>query len=187
MAYVLTSSRTPLLNFTMQLSPLSMQLVQRYTNFFFQVGHSHSAFQSLPVIHIQHHRYRQFVCPSSVVTCYSPSTHVTAHNAHIETATVVPWLRCLVAGLSPQTPGFDPMPVRDGICGEQSCIAASFSPGNWLVSCHYHYNNAPYSYRRHIKPRGANMFQKPKSHLKILGAIRVTWKFHTAASCPVSL
>jgi len=182
MAYVLTSNRTPLLNFTMQLSSLSMQLVQRYTNFFFQVGHSRSAFQSLSLFHI-HHRHRQFVCPSSVVTCFSPSTRDTAHNAHIVTAAVVPWLRCLVASLSPQTPGFEPMPVCDGICGRQSCTATSFSPRNWLVSCHYLHNNAPYSYRRHIKPSGANMFQKPKSHLKILGARRVTWwKFHTTSS-----
>jgi len=165
MAYVLTSNRTPLLNFTMQLSSLSMQLVQRYTHFFFQVGHSRSAFQSRQLIHI-HHRYRQFVCPSSVVTCSSPSTHVTVHNAHIETATVVPWLRCLVASLSPQTPGFDPMPVRDGICGGQSCTAASFSPGNSLVSCHYHYNNAPYSYRRHIKPGVQICLKNPRATSK---------------------
>jgi len=138
-----------------------MLLVQRYTNSYFQLGHSRPAFQSLPLIHTQQHRYRQFVCPSSVIICFSPSTHVTVHNVHIQTATVVPWLRYLVAGLSPKTPGFDPRPVRDGICGGQSCTAASFSPGALLVSCQYHSTNAPYSYRCHINPRGANMFQNP--------------------------
>jgi hypothetical protein len=112
-------------------------------------------FQSPPLTHIITGTGNSTV---PVQWSYAPRLQLMSRTATYTSRQL--WLRCLVAGLSPQTPWLDPRTVRDGICGGQIGTGASCSPGALLVSCQYHSTNAPYPYRRHIVHPGCKYVSK---------------------------
>jgi len=53
-------------------------------------------------------------------------------------------MRLLTSGLSPPTPGSKELM---GFVGDPSGTAKDFSPSISVLSCHYHFSNAPFSSR----------------------------------------
>jgi hypothetical protein len=55
----------------------------------------------------------------------------------------VPWLRRLVAGLSPRRPGFDPGSVHVGFVVDKVALGQVFPPCSSVFPCQFHSNCAP--------------------------------------------
>jgi hypothetical protein len=76
----------------------------------------------------------------------------------------VPWLRRLVAGLSPRRPGFDPGSVHVGFAVDKVALGQVFRPSTSVYPCQFHSTCAPLQGKTkrliifitelHNKPRG---------------------------------
>jgi hypothetical protein len=55
----------------------------------------------------------------------------------------VPWLRRLVAGLSPRRPGFDPGSVHVGFVVDKVALGQIFPRVLWFSHCQFHSTSAP--------------------------------------------
>jgi hypothetical protein len=59
------------------------------------------------------------------------------------TVVAVPWLRRLVAGLSPRRPGFNPGSVHMGFVVDKVALGQVFLPRTSVFSCQFHFTGAP--------------------------------------------
>jgi hypothetical protein len=55
----------------------------------------------------------------------------------------VPWLRRLVAGLSPRRPGFDPGSLHVGFMVDKVALGQVFSPSTSAFPCQFHSTGGP--------------------------------------------
>jgi hypothetical protein len=55
----------------------------------------------------------------------------------------MPWLRRLVAGLSPRRPGFDPWLLHVGFMVDKVALGQVFPPSTSVFSCQFHSTGAP--------------------------------------------
>jgi hypothetical protein len=60
-----------------------------------------------------------------------------------------PWLKQLVAGLSPQRPKFYPNAGYVWVVVDKLALAQAFFAGILVYSCWYHFTNAPYTFNHH--------------------------------------
>jgi hypothetical protein len=84
----------------------------------------------------------------------------------------VPWLRRLVAGLSPRRPGFDPRAVHLGYVVDKVVLGQAFSPSTSVFPCQLYSTDTPLQGKTkklvifiivlHNKPQGCGALHKKK-------------------------